>query len=84
MSSCPSASSARRAHRCGPSTVEVVSSSGEREFFGALMMIVGLLFWLNGAGYLSLWLLLLPESWSEVIGKVLMGLGAILVVSALA
>jgi hypothetical protein len=47
-------------------------------------MVIGLLFWLNGAGYLSLWLLLLPESWSEAIGKALMGLGAVLVVSALA
>jgi hypothetical protein len=58
-------------------------SSGEREFLGALLMIIGLLFWLNGARYLSLWLLFLPESWSEAIGKVLMGLGAVLVVSAL-
>lgn len=59
-------------------------SSGQREFIGALLMVIGLLFWLNGAGYLSLWLLLLPESWSEAIGKALMGLGAVLVVSALA
>lgn len=66
-----------------PSTVEGVPSSGQREFIGALLMIVGLLLWLNGAGHLSLWLLLLPESGSEAIGKVMMGLGAVLVVSAL-
>jgi hypothetical protein len=60
-----------------------VPSSGEREFFGALMLVVGLLFWLNGAGYVSLWLTLLPESWSEAIGKVVMAIGAAFVVSAI-
>jgi hypothetical protein len=73
----PNGTSGRRIYRGS------VPSSGEREFYGALLMVVGLLFWLNGAGYLSLWFLLLPESWSEAIGKVLMALGAVLVVSAL-
>ena len=47
------------------------------------MTIVGALFWANGAGYLSTWLVFLPEWLSEWIGKVLIGVGALLVVSAL-
>lgn len=58
-------------------------TSGEREFAGAVLLVVGLLFYVGGAGYISLWLLPLPESWSERIGKTLMAVGAVLVVSAL-
>jgi hypothetical protein len=60
-----------------------VPSSGEREFIGAMLLVLGLLVWLGGAWRLSLWLLLLDETWSERIGKVMMSLGAALVVSTL-
>ena len=58
-------------------------SDGEREFIGALTMIVGLLFWLGGAGYVSWWLAFLDDAWSEWIGKILMAVGALIVVTAL-
>lgn len=57
-------------------------TSGQREFAGAALFIVGLLFYVGGAGYISLWLLPLPESWSEWVGKAMMVVGAVLVVSA--
>ncbi|MDQ1391874.1 MAG: hypothetical protein QOF30_851 [Acidimicrobiaceae bacterium] len=58
-------------------------TNGQREFAGAILLIVGLLFYLGGAGYLSLWLISLPETWSKWIGKVLIVVGAALVISAL-
>lgn len=58
-------------------------TSGQREFAGAVLLVVGLLFYAGGAGYISLWLASLPESWSERIGKTLMVVGGVLVVSAL-
>lgn len=58
-------------------------TSGQREFAGAVLLVVGLLFYVGGGGYISLWLLPLPEWWSERIGKALMAIGAVLVVSAL-
>ena len=48
-----------------------------------MLLIIGFLFWLGGAGYLSVWLIFLGEAWSERIGKVMMWCGAALVVSAL-
>ena len=58
-------------------------SRGEREFLGTMLLIIGFLFWLGGAGYLSVWLIFLGETWSERIGKVMMWSGAALVVSSL-
>jgi hypothetical protein len=60
-----------------------VPSSGMREFVGAMLLILGFLFWLGGAGHLSLWFSLLSGTGSERIGKVMMWTGAALVVSAL-
>ncbi len=58
-------------------------TSGQREFGGALLLVLGLLFYVGGAGYISRWFLPLPESWSERIGKVMAAVGAVLAISAL-
>jgi hypothetical protein len=70
--------------KVAPGGVDISPMPGaiQREYVGAMFMVLGLLMYLGGGWMASVWLVLIPEEWVEPIGQGLAGLGALLAASA--